>query len=61
LLELCKIGDNVKIILQKIKDLEYLTNITPNIFYLQYRAVFKRSGETMLPDDLDQAMKDLYN
>jgi bifunctional DNA-binding transcriptional regulator/antitoxin component of YhaV-PrlF toxin-antitoxin module len=32
-LEIFKIGEKVKITLQKIKNLEYLTDITPNTFY----------------------------
>ena len=54
-------GEKIKTLLQKIKSLEYLTDIRPETFYKQYRAVFETSGETMLPDDLDQEMKDLFN
>ena len=61
LLEILKTAEKVKSIFEKIKDLEYLTDITPEIFYQQYRAVFETSGETKLPDDLEHEMKDLFN
>jgi hypothetical protein len=33
LLEFCKTGENVMNTLEKIKDLEYLTDIAPETFY----------------------------
>ena len=60
-LEIFKIGEKIKNTLQKLKSLEYLKDITPNTLFYQYRPVFEKSGETMLPDDLDPKMKDLFN